>query len=222
MTEKRKRVNFHASRCTRCKLHPNLCVCTAIEPQTTRTKVSLVLPHLETQKPTNTGMLALHCLANADVHYRRDGAPEPELLDPAYQPVLLFPSEDARCVSEWVDHEQPLQLIVPDGTWRQASKMRRRVPCLREVPCVLLPPGPPSCYHLRGGQPESRLATMEAVARALGILEGAAVQAHLEHIFRLKVDRYLWIMGKIHRDAVYGGIQPGVHAHDPTSGMTPE
>ncbi len=222
MTEKRKRVNFHASRCTRCKLHPNLCVCTAIVTQTTRTKVSLVLPQLETQKPTNTGMLAVHCLGNSDVFHRCNGEPEPEVLDPAYQPLLLFPSEGAVCLSQWADGPKPLQLIVPDGTWRQASKMRRRVPCLREVPCVLLPPGPPSCYQLRGGQPESRLATMEAVARALGLLEGAAVQTHLEHIFRLKVDRYLWQMGKIHRDAVYGGIQAGVHAHDPYSGMNPD
>lgn len=219
MEEKRKRVNFRATRCDQCKLHPNLCVCGAIVSQTTRTKVTLVLPRVEARKPTNTGLLAMYCLPNSDVFQRIYGGPEPEAVDPAYQSLLLFPGEDAVCLSHYADHAQPIQLIVPDGTWRQATKMRRRVPCLREVACVTLPDGPPSGYQLRRGQPEGRLSTMEAIARALGVLEGPAVQAHLEHIFRLKIDRYLWQMGKIAKADVYGGVAPGVYAHDPLSGL---
>ncbi|CAM2008711.1 tRNA-uridine aminocarboxypropyltransferase [Acanthopleuribacter pedis] len=219
MEEKRKRVNFRATRCDQCKLHPNLCVCGAIVPQTTRTKITLVMPRVESQKPTNTGLLATYCLPNSDVFHREYNAPEPEALDPDYQSLLLFPGEDAVCLSTYRDDPRPVQLIVPDGTWRQATKMRRRVPCLRPVPRVILPDGPPSEYQLRRGQPEGRLSTMEAVARALGVLEGPEVQAHLEHIFRLKVDRYLWQMGKIAKADIYGGIAPGVFAHDPLSGL---
>jgi DTW domain-containing protein YfiP len=40
------------------------------------------------------------------------------------------------------------------------------------------------------------LATFEAIARALGVLESAAVQARLEHVFHLMVERTLASRGQ--------------------------
>ena len=65
----------------------------------------------------------------------------------------------------------------------------------------------------------NRLATIEAIARALQILEGPTagdeIQRRLDHIFRVMVDRTLWTNGRISTDAVTGGIPPGIRSHDP-------
>jgi len=69
--------------------------------------------------------------------------------DAKTRPVLLFPHEDAVPLSRFSASETPITLVVPDGTWRQASKVRARVPGLRDIPCVCLPKDTPSMYRLR-------------------------------------------------------------------------
>ena len=64
------------------------------------------------------------------------------------------------------------------------------------LPRLALPPGPPSVYQLRVEPFEHGLATFEAIARALGILEGRDVQAALEKAFRLMVQRTLITRGR--------------------------
>jgi DTW domain-containing protein YfiP len=80
---------------------------------------------------------------------------------------------------------------VPDGNWRQTSKMRRRDPIMADLPCVRLPPGPPSAYRVRKETKAEGLATIEAIARTLGILEGPTVQKALEDLLDLMVTRTL-------------------------------
>jgi DTW domain-containing protein YfiP len=86
-------------------------------------------------------------------------------------------------------------MIVPDGSWRQASKARRRIPGLDAAECVTLPPGPPTRYRLRREPKDGGLATFEAIARVLGILESAAVQAELEAFFERMVETTLATRG---------------------------
>ena len=140
-------------------------------------------------------------------------------MDPERQPLLLFPSETARPLTEWVNHPRPITLIVPDGTWRQASKVRSRMAGLLEVPLVTLPPGPPTQYRLRAEPHEGGLATMEAIARAFGILEGEGVQGELERLFRIMVERALWARGTLDSGAVTDGLPPSAARHDPMSGV---
>lgn len=108
---------------------------------------------------------------------------------------MLFPFEDATPLEAPKPGDLQVTLIVPDGTWRQASKVRNRVPGLRDVPCVTLPMGAPSVYHLRFEAHESGLATVEAIARAMTILEGAHVGEALLHVFRAMVERTLRTRG---------------------------
>jgi DTW domain-containing protein len=109
---------------------------------------------------------------------------------------------------------KPFTLIVPDGTWRQARRVRSRVPGLGDVPCVALPAGEPSIYGLRSAARRGGLATIEAIARAFELLEGPHVRETLERVFRAMVERTLWSRGKIDADAVTGGI-PAIARHDP-------
>jgi DTW domain-containing protein YfiP len=110
-------------------------------------------------------------------------------------------------------------LIVPDGTWRQASKVRQRVPGMRDVQLVSIPNDEPSMYRLRTEAHESGLATIEAIARAMGILEGLHVRRALEHVFRAMVERTLWSRGEIATQDVTGGVPGGAMRHDPRSGL---
>jgi tRNA pseudouridine65 synthase len=82
-------------------------------------------------------------------------------------------------------------LIVPDGNWGQASGASRRIPGLARAEHVMLSKGAPSRYRLRNEPREGGLATFEAIARALGMLESAAVQAQLEALFERMVERAL-------------------------------
>jgi hypothetical protein len=52
---------------------------------------------------------------------------------------------------------------------------------------------------------------------ALGILEGADVEAALLHVYRILTERRLWTNGRVAASDVTGGIPPGVRSHDPLS-----
>jgi DTW domain-containing protein YfiP len=211
-------------RCPICCLHRSLCICALIPTILTRTRVVLVIHQLELNKPTNTGRLAVRCLPNSELLVRGVSR---ESLPAAREPtwtagprLLLYPHADAQPIERWRDSATPLTLVVPDGTWRQAARARRRVPGLADVPCVVLPPVT-SGYRLRQATRPGRLSTMEAIARALEILEGPAVAEPLEHIHRVMIDRTLWTNGRLTTEAVTGGIPPGVQSHDPLSGGQP-
>jgi len=105
--------------------------------------------------------------------------------------VLLFPHPDAQPIEAWRDSLRPVTLVVPDGTWRQAQRVRRRIPGLDAVPCAFVQREEPSRYLLRRTPFARRLATMEAIAEALGVLEGPAAQQALLDIFQVMVERSL-------------------------------
>ena len=207
-------------RCPRCHMHGSLCLCALIPRIETRTRLLLVIHRYEDRKPTNTGRLATECLVNSEVIVRgHESAPStPLALSPDAQPLLLFPAEDAVPIEQFATSSRAVTLIVPDGTWRQASKVRSRVPGLRDVLCVSLPRGAPSVYRLRVDAHEEGLATIEAIARAFGVLEGdrgEGVQRGLESVFRVMVERTLWARGTIEKGDVTGGIPEGAKRHDP-------
>ncbi len=207
-------------------MHGSLCICRLFPRLETRTRLVLIIHRYEDRKPTNTGRLATECLANSEVIVRGHEAhpSAPLAFPPDTQPVLLFPDEDAIPIERFADCALPVTLIVPDGTWRQASKVRARVPGLRDVPRLSHPRGPRSVYRLRVDAHEEGLATIEAIARALGVLEraeGERVQRALEWVFRAMVERTLWARGAIERADVTGGIPEGAVRHDPRKWLAP-
>ncbi len=204
-------------RCTRCRMLDDLCVCPLLPAPRieTRTRVVLVIHRYEVRKSTNTGRLAALCLANSDTLVRgHESHPTPAFVrEPGTHPLFLFPHDGASVLTAASVPAGPVTLIVPDGNWRQASKVRNRVAGLRDVPCVSLPVGLPSTYRLRTEAHEGGLATIEAIARALGLLEGEGgprVQDALEFVFRAMVDRTLWSRGTVRSADVTGGIPEGV------------
>jgi DTW domain-containing protein len=198
-----------------------LCVCPLIPdpPLATRTRVVLVMHRSENFKSTNTGRLAAACLANSEIIVRghRGKPSEPLAWSDAVQPLLLFPFEDAQPIAAAVRalDGKPVVLVVPDGTWRQASKVRRRVPGLADLPCVSVSGEARLARRLRAEAHEHGLSTLEAIARALSVLEGEDVRSRLERVFRSMVERTLWTRGELAAADVCGGIPEGAVRHDP-------
>jgi DTW domain-containing protein len=205
-------------------MHRSLCICGMLPRLETRTRVVVVIHQLEASKPTNTGTLAARCLQNSAVVYRGRApggtaptGPEP-LVPPDTQGLVLFPQPDAEPLEAWRGRD--VTLIVPDGTWSQAARTRKRLPELAGLPCVSLPPVDREVYRLRTSPSPGRLATLEAVAVALGILEGPAVEETLMRVYRIMTDRTLWTNGRIKTEDVTGGIPAGVEPHRPL-GLSP-
>ncbi len=213
------------ARCLGCQLPHPLCICKSLPALSTKTRVILILHQLEALKPSNSGRLAVRCLPNSSIVMRgrfpagQAGRPDPTGIGPpiphviasavtesdapdpwlaqAVNPVLLYPHDDAVPIESFRGANPPVTLIVPDGTWRQASSTRARVSGLSQIPCATLPPGMPSQYQLRHSDVPGRISTMEAIARSLGILEDdPAVQQALESALAMMVDRTLFLRGK--------------------------
>ena len=187
-----------AHRCPGCRLMLGECLCALIPRIETRTRVVLVLHESEDRKPSNTGRLALRCLPNSGVVIRGgfEAATEAPVWSEHGDPVLLFPHPDARPLESWRESPRPITLVVPDGTWRQAQRVRRRIAGLAMVPCASLAREAPSAYHLRHTPHPRRLATMEAIAEALGVLEGPDIRGALLRIFAVMVERSLRVRAK--------------------------
>ena len=82
------------------------------------------------------------------------------------------------------------------------------------VPFMVPPPGGPSAYRLRTATSAHGLSTLEAVARALGALEGGVVERALVDALELFQTRLLWLRGSINRDEVVGGLPAHVRRQD--------
>lgn len=204
------------ARCERCGLHLGLCLCADLVPLVLATRVVVVRTAREAPQPTNTGRLVPLALAGGEVRTREGhGAPLPpgtDLLDAARRTLLLFPGPGSVELARDGADPRPVTLVVPDGTWRAARRMAVREPALAGLARVHLPPGPPSRYRLRSHPDRNCLATFEAVARALGILEGPLVRTQLEHLFTRFVERTLFSRGRLRAAQVSGGVLPGWQA----------
>ncbi len=187
--------------CEGCALHKSLCICSVFPSLDLATRVSLVIHHRELKRTTNTGQLALRALKNSQQFVRGVGREAVDLsclLDEAYQPLLFYPSDDAVELSaEYLaQFNRPIHLIVPDGNWRQASKVAIRHPELSSVPRIKISTPNSSGVHLRVEHMAEGMATLEAIACALRVIEGEAVGDALGAVYQAKLNATLRGRGK--------------------------
>ena len=185
-------------------MHEQLCICPAIPRYELATRLVLVMHRREVGKATATGPLALEVLANSElrIHGHQDQPLDfSDLNVPERRTLLLYPGENVPILSRSMlaEDPRPVTLVVPDGTWGQAAKMGRRLPGLDHATMVRLPEGPPTEWGIRREHHAEGLATFEAIARALGIIESPAVQSGMEELFRLMVQRTRQASGRLAR-----------------------
>lgn len=150
----------------------------------------------ELKRTTNTGRLALKALVNSEMRIRgadKEAVDLSDLLSQNYRTILFFPSEDAVELNEAFVNECPLpiQLIVPDGSWRQASKVHYRHHELKDVLRVKITTPNLNPLHMRAETTEFGMATLEAIALALEIIEGEEVGRQLKELYQKKLEATL-------------------------------
>lgn len=173
--------------CERCLFQRRVCLCAEIPVVETRTRIVIVRHHTERFRSSNSGRLAHLALRNSAI-VEHGGALGPAVLPPLDGAWLLYPEGEPRESMEGVA-EPPRQLVVLDATWSQARRMYRKVGALRGLPMLRLPEAPMPAARLRESPAPDRVSTIEAIARALRLLEGDAVATPLERLFGVAVGR---------------------------------
>lgn len=187
------------NRCTKCKMKDTHCICEHLVGINNLTPVSILMHHREAITTTNTGRIANFLLNNSAIHFR--GLIDQQvqnIIIPDHTPLYLYPSENAEILDKELVQKIKgrIQLIVPDGSWRQARKVAYREPFLKNVQHVKLPDTSSGIFFLRRKIKDEGVSTMEAIARALGIIESPELQLTLEKVFRIMVEKTLDTRGK--------------------------
>jgi DTW domain-containing protein YfiP len=186
--------------CGICAASRTSCLCDVVPRIELKTKVCLVIHHRELSRSSNTGLLALRALVNSEMRIRGEGREALDLKDLItlqYRTFLFYPSGDAAELDEALVMQEstPIQLLVPDGTWRQARKIHSRHLELRNLPRVKISKPNNSTFQLRAQSRPERMATLQAIAQGLGIIEGDLVRAQLMKLYYAKIDRTLKARG---------------------------
>ena len=184
-------------------MRPDLCVCALVPRLALRTRVLVAFHHREWSRTTNTGHLAVRALAGSSACLWGEG--DGELRDVATGQATTWPPHDGAFAfvlapgGATLDPTQlppgPVCMVVPDGTWRQALKMPRRIPALRDLPRLGLPAPPRADYHLRTTSRDDGLATLHAIALAVGLIDGPEAEAALLAPYRAMVSGTLSTRG---------------------------
>ncbi|MCX4248022.1 tRNA-uridine aminocarboxypropyltransferase [Paraliomyxa miuraensis] len=199
---------MRAGRCDRCGLHLGLCVCDRF-PTVESSAALVVVRHIrERFKPTNTGRwLADMIPGTVLTHFGQREPPfDPSPLQrPDVRFSVLFPREDATVLDAEglarlraeLAPGQRLGFVLLDGTWHQCSRMSRRVPVVQDLPCVALPPGPPSRWGVRTQHDERGLSTFEAGLRLVSLVDGPQRAAPLRELFHELAARALFMKARL-------------------------
>lgn len=185
VTRKRKTIDP----CPTCFLHRQRCICEFIPKLDLKTRLSLVIHAKELKRTTNSGRLAIQALVNSKMYIRgntTDRLDLSSLLLPEYESYVLFPSDDAINLED-VKPQKPIQLIVTDGNWRQASKLNTRHTELSHLPRVKIGAANTAQYHLRKEHFSEGMSTLEAIALAFKIIEGDVVGDGLLALYNKKL-----------------------------------
>ena len=195
-----------------CAASRTLCLCDAVPRIELRTKICLIIHHRELSRSSNTGLLAVRALVNSEVRIRGEGRATLDLKDvlsSQYRTFLFYPTNDAVELDKALVMQEhtPIQLIVPDGTWRQARKIHSRHPELKDLPRVKISTPNHSIYQLRAQSRPEGMATLQAIAHGLAVIEGDGVGAQLMKLYQAKIERTLRGRGILRGNIEWGGGQ---------------
>ncbi len=183
-------------------------MCDLIPSLTLKTKVSLVIHKRELKRTSNTGTLALKALVNSEMRVRglenngnlkHQALDLTDLLTDTYENILLYPTDKAVNLTPEVlqNISKPIQFIVPDGNWRQASKVHIRHKELDKIKHVKIKTINLDKDFLRKETTENGMATLQAIAYALGVTEGLEIEKALLGLYSEKLKRTLLSRGTL-------------------------
>jgi len=199
-------------RCPDCRMHLELCVCHLSPRLDLETRVEVVIHYADIRKMSNSGRLVALALKNSAVHIRgiKDKPVEAALEKKYKTDLVLFPGHGSVELNETFlsTITRPLRLLIPDGSWNQASSMVKREPLMKNAVKVHLPAGIQAKYRIRAQEDPFKLCTFEAIIRALGVIEGSQAEEKLDDFFRVWIYRSLYIKGRIAKADMPEGMLP--------------
>jgi hypothetical protein len=160
-------------RCLQCLRPAAQCYCDHLIRVANRTPVVIVQHPHEQFHPFGTARMVRRCFERAQVHvdYDRTLRDERRALPLPKGAALLYPGPDARDLATLEPEERPSALVVIDATWGQARGLYRDLAPLQALPKVSFDATQPSRYRIRKQPRLECLSTVEAVVRALELLE---------------------------------------------------
>ncbi len=186
--------------CARCRRPEVVCYCAHLPQLPTRTRVLLLQHPRERTVGIGTARMAHLALPNSVLRVGVNFAADPVVtstLAESASSYLLFPGPGASDVRQ-LSIEQPITLVVVDGTWSQARSLVRLNPALAALPRIAFTPRRPSQYRIRREPADFCVSTIEALAEVLNVLEpdGAPFDPLLNP-FRAMVCRQEWFATEI-------------------------
>ncbi len=189
--------NVKRVRCATCQRPITHCLCVHINPVTHRTRV-LVLQHPDESKhPMNTARLAVLGLEQAELWVGEQFPKLSDAIAAVDTACLLFPAQE-HCVVQPLTAlpvAQSALLIVPDGTWRHVRSLLHHNPILTTLPYLSLPAGEASQYRIRKARETAAVATIEAIVRALTVLEPDQNFTPVLAPFKVLIEQQIQAMG---------------------------
>lgn len=172
-------------RCPHCLLAPRWCICAGYRPIPSPLGIDVLIHLRESRRPTSTGLLLTRLLPEARRHLYQPGVP-PEasaIVRPGKTLWILDPAGD-----ELPPAPSPadLQVLLLDGSWREAVRMRKEVESWGRR--VRLPPSNTDRFRLRNQHAEGMSSTAEALLRLVEALGLAGMAAAL----RVQLDLHVY------------------------------
>jgi len=184
-------------------MHRNICVCEACSPTPNRTRVSVLQHPNEAGHPKGTVRILAQCLSNLEVFTGetpedlREAGFDTDTL--ARNSALLFPGSGSEPL-ESSDISHFHHWIILDGTWRKAARILHQNPALAALPRFHFASPPESAYAIRKAPGSHHLATAEAVAYLLNVIEPGLDTRPISHAMRTLVDKqFAHIPARLHK-----------------------
>jgi len=150
-----------------------MCVCRHLTRIPNTVGVHVLQHPRERRHPLGTARLLRLGLTAVQVHVLdlRDRKTPVEPVSLPEGAGLLYPAPGARDLATIPAAERPRHLVVIDGTWNQAHRIRRDTPWISALPCFRYEPEHGSRYRIRTEPRFECLSTVESVVAALRVLD---------------------------------------------------
>lgn len=181
--------------CVQCHFHSGQCICEKLKPVDTKIRFTIIMHHREYHLTSNTGRLGKNTLPNCEIVLRgleNNPIDWENILKKDEEVYILYPSDDSiEAIPENIQHpsEKNIHIIVPDGSWKQASKVYKREDAIKHFPCIKLPnKNYKSNYFLRRAPQENYLCTYEAMSKVVEEIESAQLANSMTENLKVLVD----------------------------------
>ena len=152
-------------KCMHCALLAQYCICTEISPLSCQPQILIIRHYKESYKASNSARIIQLCIQGVELlDYGIKDKPLPSLnLEGA---ALLFPPDETSPV--YTSSSPPEKIIIVDGTWKQAHKLRKRIEGLDQLPRLPIQ-STMTLPRIRTPHFPGGMSTMEACLEALAL-----------------------------------------------------